>query len=354
MNFNIRKLTQERILPVVKRYVNHTPMAMAFLRGLFDASGTRKVTENVVNTIFKDVISDLIDQFSLWSLDRRPGKSNKRLIPGSRWESRNLDRTKTAILPDHDSSQNIASLLCHCLSLGLENELEQIITKLAGETINAPIDLFEIIYIPFLKVLINKLHERNLSTPNSPFTRLFQMILTAYIVRYVEPEPASPKDWTRSTVSCGCNDCERLDAFLRAPDNPLEKFAFGKKRREHLQGRLDRSSVTLQTEKRGSQYVLVVKKNRAEYLAAHKAWTGRYNIAKKHIEDLGTETLRDLLLDIYNPVMSLSAISLLPAMNAWKDSSPLPPLMSNENASDRILPPITRRKVPAKVIVIDD
>ena len=131
-------------------------MAMAFLTGLFDAGVSGEITESITHTIFKDVISDMADQFSLQSLDQASGVS-KRLITVSSWESRHLSQTGTVAAPDYDNSKNIATLFCHCLSLGLETELEQIITKLVREMVNAPVSLFEVIYLPFLKALIDML-----------------------------------------------------------------------------------------------------------------------------------------------------------------------------------------------------
>jgi hypothetical protein len=328
-------------------------MAMAFLTGLFDVGVSGEITESVAHTIFKDVVSDLADQFSLQSLDQVP-ESSKRLMTASSWESRHLSQTGAVAAPDCDNSKNIAILLCHCLSLGLKTELDQIITKLVREVVKAPVSLFDVIYLPFLKVLIGMLQEKSLSSPGSPFQRLFQMTLGTYVIRYVRPEPVAPKDWARPPVSCSCGDCQVLNAFLRAPDRQVGRFAVNKQRRAHLHGQIDGSGMTHETERRGSPQTLVVTKNLAQHHAAHKAWAQRCKVAKDHIQNLGTEALKEFLLEIYGPVMSLSANILLPAVKALQRSSPLPPLALNENASNRVLPPITKRKVPAEVIVLDD
>jgi hypothetical protein len=347
------KLIWGRILPVVKRNVNHTPMAIAFLTRLFDAAVSGEITESVAHTIFKDIISDLADQFSLQSLDQASGPS-KRLMTGSSWEPHHFSQTGTTAVPDYDNSKNIATLLCHCLSLRLKTELDQIITKLAREVVTTPVRLFEVIYLPFLKVLIDLLQEKSLSTQGSLFQRLFQMTLCTYVIRYVQPEPVPPKDWTRPSVSCSCSDCQVLNAFLRAPDQKVGRFAVNKQRRAHLHQRIDGTGLTHETERRGSPQTLVVTKNLAQHHAAHKAWAQRCNVARGHIQNIGPEALKEFLLEIYGPVMSLSADKLLPAVKALQSSNPLPPLTSGENASNRILPPVTKRKVPSNVIVLDD
>jgi len=347
------KLTWGRILPIVKRNVNYTPMAIAFLTRLFDAGVSGEITESVAHTIFKDIISDLADQFSLQSLNQASGAS-KRLMTMNSWEPRHLSQTGTVAAPDYDNSKNIATLLCHCLSLRLETELYQIITKLGREVMKTPVELFEVIYLPFLKVLINMLQDKSLSAQGSLFQRLFQMTLCTYIIRYVQPEPVPPKDWTRPPVSCGCSDCQVLNAFLLAPDQQVGRFAVNKQRRAHLHQRIDGTGLTHETERRGSPQTLVVTKNLAQHHAAHKAWAQRCNVARKHIQNIGPEALKEFLLEIHGPVISLSANKLLPAVKALQSSNPLPPLTLGENASNHVLPPVTKRKVPAKVIVLDD
>lgn len=328
-------------------------MAMAFLAELFDAGVSGEIPESVTHTIFKDVISDLADQFSLQSLDQAP-KVSKRLMTVGSWETRHFSQTRTVAAPDYDNSKNIATLLCHSLSLGLETELDQIITKLVSEVAKAPVNLFEVIYLPFLKALIDKLREKSLSTQDSPFQRLFQMTLGTYVIQYVQPEPVPPKDWTRPSVSCRCSDCQALNAFLRAPDRQVGRFAVNKQRRAHLHQRIDSSGMTHETERRGSPQTLVVTKNLAQHHAAHKAWAQRCNVARNHIQNLGMEAVKEFLSEMYGPVMSLSANKLLPSVKALQSSSPLSPSTSNENASNRVLPPITKRKVPAEIIVLDD
>lgn len=329
-------------------------MAMAFLKGLFDNGISGEITESVAHAIFKDVISDLVDQFSLRNLDQAHGIS-KRLMTASSLESLYLGQPRTMAVPDHDNSKNIATLLCNCLSLGLETELDQIMTKLIREVTKAPVGLFEVIYLPFLKVLIDMLQEKSISAQGSLFQRLFQMILGVYIIRYVQPEPVPPKDWTRPPVNCGCSDCQDLNAFLRAPDRKVGRFAVNKQRRAHLHQKVDGSGLTHETERRGSPQTLVITKNLAQHHAAYKAWEQRCNVAQNHIQNLGTESLKEFLSEIYVPVLSLSVNKLLPAVKALQSSSPLPPpLPLNESDSNRVLPPITKRKVPAEVVLLSD
>jgi hypothetical protein len=338
---------------VVKNNVNYTPMAMAFLTGLFDAGVSGEITESVTHTIFKDVISDLADQFSLQSLGQ-VSEVSKKWITANSWESRLLSQAETVAAPDYDNSKNIATLLCHCLSLGLQSELDQIITKLVWEVAKAPISLFEVIYLPFLKALIDMLQEKSLSAQGSPFQRLFQMTLGTYVIKYVQTEPVPPKDWTRPPTGCSCGDCQVLNAFLRAPDRQIGRFAVNKQRRAHLHQQINGTGMTHETERRGSPQTLVVTKNLAQHHAAHKAWAQRCNVARKQIQNLGVEALKEFLSEIYGPVMSLSANKLQPSVKALKSLSPLPPSTLNEQASNRVLPAITKRKVPAQVIVLDD
>jgi hypothetical protein len=343
------KLTDSRILPAVKRNVMHTTMAVAFLNGLFTTKLAGEVPQDLAETIFRDIISDLAESFSLSSFSASFAESNKKTaMPGYYLPSRS-DAHSPVI--DHQSSHNFAVLLCFCQRLGLETELDMIIKKLVMEARTARSDPFHAIYLPFLKTLAKLVREQDIVVTDSPFAELFQQILSEYIERYVEAEPTPPKDWKRSTVSCQCQDCQQLTRFLGSPTENVGRFAVNQKRRGHLHSVLGCTGYTRETERRGSLQTLVVTKNLVNHLAAHKAWVQRRDAAKKHIEDFGTDELRDFLEKMHGPIMSLSTSQLMRPSQGHGQASAL---ASSENASNRMLPPITKRKFPSEVIVLDD
>jgi hypothetical protein len=59
------------------------------------------------------------------------------------------------------------------------------------------------------------------------------------------------------------------------------------------------------------------------------------------------ETLKAYLGQAYETIMSLTVSKIMPFFSLAK-----PALTSNENASNRVLPPITKREVSAEVIVL--
>jgi hypothetical protein len=261
---------------------------------------------------------------------------------------------------DQESSHNIATFLSACQELELNAELDQIIKKLLTEMKTAQLELFHGVYIRLLKLLVKRFSEDSIVN-NAPFQPLFRQILCHFIFRYVQPEPTPPKDWKQATVGCRCADCQSLNRFLASPTEKVGRFSVAKKRRQHLHSVLDQagSGCTHETERRGSPQTLIVTKTRARYQAAHRAWATRCSVANKHLEELGAEALKGLLGDIYGPIMTLSTSQLQLMISDKESSAQTVALAANANASNRVLEPPTRRKVPsssvqAEVIVIDD
>jgi len=117
---------------------------------------------------------------------------------------------------------------------------------------------------------------------------------------------------------------------------------------------LNKTGCTHETERRGSPQTLVVTKTNAEYLASHKAWAQRHDNAKKRVEDLGEDKLQPFLGNMFTSILSLDASLVRQSMTNMQDQGQTSTLASNGNAPNRVLPPITRRKVPSQPIVIDD
>jgi len=331
-------------------------MAVAFLTNIFDAGLTGKIEQSITHAVFKDIISDMADNFSLSSLGDAALASSKRSKPaGPGYYHRFSSHVTQAPVPDDHNSCNIATLLCHCLSLSMTTELDHILARMATESETVPIELFETIYLPFLKILSTMLIEKNFSVQGTSFQQFFQSLLSTYITRYVRAEPQTPSNWVRAKVTCPCSDCLTLNSFLVNPQQKIGRFPVAKKRREHLQQQLDRLvGFKHETERRGSPQTLVVTKTMDAHKASHKAWAERCVVARRHLQSFQESALRDLLGKRFAPTMALSVTQLA------QRSRQLPPLSSIVNSSagsaGRILPPITKRKVstPSNVIVLDD
>jgi hypothetical protein len=91
----------------------------------------------------------------------------------------------------------------------------------------------------------------------------------------VEHEPVRPTDYRRpSKLSCNCDDCRELSAFLDNPNEAVHRFRVRKDRRQHLHQIIDRHhcDLTHVTERRGSPQTLVCTKTTASYEAACKVY----------------------------------------------------------------------------------
>lgn len=353
-----KSANKERILPAVKRNSNQTTMVVAFLTGLSDPDLAGDIPEDVGRTIFHDVIADLADTFSLYPLGAELAESNKKLATPKYMLG--SGPTAPTLIIDHRNSTNIATLLHRCHQLNLTTELTQITSKLVTESKTAHLDLFQGIYLPFLKHLLPLLPPKNhIDENSSPFRLLFQGILSQYIIRYVQASPPAPTDWKQATVNCNCQDCHSLNRFLANPNEKIGRFAVNKKRRAHLHNMLGNTGCTHETERRGSPQTLVVTKTRAAYQAKHKAWVVRCGVAKKHFGEFGAEGggLREVLGGMYDTVMKLD-VGLLETDMQSERGAAAGALKANVGAVNRVLEPPTRRKVPFKVpadvIVIDD
>lgn len=324
-------------------------MAVAFLTGLFKAGVAGEVPEDVTQTIFHDIITDLADSFTLSFLSASLEKGNKK----SRSVFVLTSSTAPEPLIDHLNSHTVAELLLLCQRLQFHMELESIVAKLVLEARTAPLDLFPNMYLPFLKILLQLLEGQNITIGDSPFPRLFQQILSKYLVRFVRLEPLPPKDWKRPTVNCACQDCQSLNRFLASPVEMVGRFAVNKKRRQHLHNQLNGTGCTHETERHGSPQTLVVTKNQKLYLVAHNDWSMRHGVANKHLQELRKDTMKDLLADMYEPIMSLSVNKIMQSSLAVEGSNQTSTLAPSNTASNRLLPPTKKRKVSPEVIIIN-
>ncbi|TVS19433.1 MAG: 2OG-Fe(II) oxygenase [Planctomycetaceae bacterium] len=87
--------------------------------------------------------------------------------------------------------------------------------------------------------------------------------------------PQEPTDYRRADkLSCKCQDCRALRAFLADPNRREARFPMAKERRRHLHSIIgsNRCDCTHVTERRGRPYTLVCTKTSASYEAACKIY----------------------------------------------------------------------------------
>lgn len=89
-----------------------------------------------------------------------------------------------------------------------------------------------------------------------------------FLLARSEFHPQPPQDWCQeASLSCDCNDCKELQAFVHSPDKKEYRFRINKERRQHLHRIIDRHGLDMThvTERVGSPQTLVCTKTRRKY-----------------------------------------------------------------------------------------
>ncbi|PVH81355.1 hypothetical protein DL98DRAFT_571223 [Cadophora sp. DSE1049] len=342
-----------KILPAVKRNVKFAAMIIAFQLAIFQASVDGHLSSDAVRDVFGGVMSAMLPDFGLRSLGS--AALEKPDVEPPKYQSKYRPPPLPVVVCDPQRISDIASLLCHCQSLGLDHHLDVIVSNLVMEAKTMGLDDFRIIFLPFLKTLGASLKKWNIQVQHSAFQGLFQHIMSTYIARYVQEPPPVFRDWTRETVTCksDCKDCEKLNEFLANPRQQAADFLMGGPRRDHLQSKVIDTGIEADQRKKypsGSAYALFLTKNSAYIELGRKAWEKRGEAARERFQDIESEAnLKDLLGDAYTAITS----ARLPDQRAMHY---LPPLGTSANTANRMPPPSprgTKRKAP-ETIVIDD
>lgn len=327
-------------------------MVVAFLTGLFDAGTSGEIDKEVTRNIFRDVISSLAEQFSLKSLESSLESKRAKTVERGRYPFGPGSRRPVPLKAEADdqNSRNIATLFSNCIELDLTTELGQICEKLTTEVKTADVELFEIIYLPFLKQLSARLPGNNSS---AEILVLFQTILSTYILRYVKAEPKPPNHWARDPIThCTCADHGLLNTFLKDYQRKTERFSMAKKRREHLESDFKYGGIKgmkTETDTSRSPHTLVATKTLEVYNDAHKAWQDRCMVARNHIKDIGGDSKLSALLGDKKNDITLLAFEILKAI--YPDILvQTQPLGSSSSSGNRTLaPPKKPRKTPGSV-----
>ncbi|KAI9763849.1 MAG: hypothetical protein M1840_009033 [Geoglossum simile] len=297
----------ERVLPFVKAHASNAKFTMAFLTNLFGASNKGAVARNVVTSVFRDILSDLIPALTL-RCDSEA--TTKRQRTDAECKSRIDDGPEPTQYPEQPfvpsiDSQSIARLLDHCISLNLDQENLQVLQKLTSESQNAHPSIFHSILLPFLTHLLTIILPANKIPPTDFRYRLFtQELISTYIARYIRPEPENRVP----PLGCReCRDCEKLDRFLVDPKFNTIRFSMVQCRREHVEHHTQESrELRVETVRASLPHSLVVKKVAGE--AAVK-WRKRCEEAEKWMQELGSETqVKEMLGSGYKAIVGLNAV----------------------------------------------
>ena len=329
-------------------------MTISFQLAIFEASVDGSLSPDAARDIFSGVMSEMLPDFGLRSLgsvtlEQPPNEE----LP--KWKSKWHPPPLPVMVPTLQRITDIASLLCHCQLLGLDQHLSALISKLATEAKMTGVGDFPSTFLPFLKALGASLRKWNIEVQHSAFQGLFQHVMSTYIERYIQQPPPIFKDWTRETVTCkpDCKDCEKLNEFLANPHKQAADFLGGASRRDHLQAQVAGTGIEAEQRRKyasGSAYALFLTKNQRYIEIGRKAWEKRGEETRNSFRDIESEAnLKALLGDAYAAIIS----GTLPEQRAMHY---VPPLGTSANTANRLPLPGLRgiKRKDVEMIVIDD
>ncbi|KAL8883231.1 MAG: hypothetical protein Q9192_007336, partial [Flavoplaca navasiana] len=158
------------------------------------------------------------------------------------------------------------------------------------------------VFVPFYLGLLSKILSRLSSDPDYDYEHhiyreLVSKVLTSYIHRYVQPEPAVRHISVPNLGSCGgkkCANCTRMAEFLADPSMDTNHFHIARAERHHLRSVLKGMGHRLDIEQRLSGALVITKKLNSEE-KKHAEWKMRLESPRKRILNLDQPSLLALL-----------------------------------------------------------
>ena len=200
-----------------------------------------------------------------------------------------------------------ADLLLNQLNTeGLGDKVGLMIARLMSEAVGCEIIAFQTFYVPLLSKILRRVDKN--PAIGQVYRRLFQHVLSIYILRYVQIAPQA-STWERSPEGCGCSICAKLDAFLVNPNEQSRNFpGLSKSQRHHVHLMLNDTNHTHETDRSAFRDTLVVTKCFDNAHAQYDHWKRKFAAAHKDISDMDNinqEILKLLLSDEYEDTTQL-------------------------------------------------
>jgi hypothetical protein len=178
---------------------------MAFLIRLFELRG-RQVAVSTIAEIYSRIIRKVITQFNQEAFERRTAIFGSISGHLTSWQLHTI------------SASQCMRTLEHCEVLSLDDAVCSLFQKIEDAASNAGTEDFKMLLLPYLGLLLAHLQERaSSSILTNDCVEHVRIILQAYIIRYVGPQPRQPANWSHSVgmVQCGCRDSLELKAFVK-------------------------------------------------------------------------------------------------------------------------------------------
>ena len=289
---------------MVKRHLTKTTFLVSFLVSLHRASENRQIKEDIVSNVFRDTLSNVIPHMQFGpeaeAAYEKVHKRQRTTVSGYYDERRQTPESASPFV----KVQDVVTLICKCVSLSLEAEVEQVFAQITLQAANMKAVWFSTQLFPALKNLLATLMEKR-SALHSPCYRLFfRHIMSSYVRRSkIGPKPEPPRDWVCARLGCGCQDCLVLDEFLSDPHRTAGRFTMAQTRRHHLASRV-RSTHQVSTETSGNTHTLIVTKSHDAWKPLLKQWKSKYAELKRIIGTIGSAAhLSEVLGENYEDVL---------------------------------------------------
>ena len=272
-SLNHTRLTHERYEDFAQRYQDNTESVASIVASAIKLGESGRAHRQRVESILNRLLEPFIHSFSYKAPDFTT--------------TRTLDPPSRLISPF--SAEDVATIFGYLYKINPRFHINAVdsvhgaLTKLPA----AVLDGFAIQLLQHLSTSIRQ--DRSLV---ATYASLFRTILMDYVEQYVQHRPPQG-DWTRRPVGCNrCQDCRRLDDFLRDPAQEVGKFDLKLAGRVHLHEMLNSTNHKHVSLYRG---VLKVTKGKGYQGAKYDEWARRHSTAQKKMSELGRGLLIEML-----------------------------------------------------------
>ncbi|KAK4456763.1 hypothetical protein QBC42DRAFT_237836 [Cladorrhinum samala] len=292
-----------RLIPVIENQVALTPFALSAVLSMI-----RLATEGVLDRaatleLCKPLVASVLNNVNVASLRTREAadaeyNSSK---PSRIWD--HVQRVIQSRRHPHPEMYINPSLLTECFTrcaqVGWEDLARRFCLKIVADIGQVPSDEFHFLWIPFVRELISALDAAKIPLSTPRYQEAARAILETYLEKRVGMEPSGASDFSgQGPVSCNCNDCVVLNAFLASGQRTWE-FMASEKRRRHVQTMVvylkHSCSCNIGATPRGRSHTLIVSKSVDTGAEAKRDWDNRYAQAWDQFTKFDQDKLKVLL-----------------------------------------------------------
>ncbi|CAD0083853.1 unnamed protein product [Aureobasidium vineae] len=225
---------------------------------------------------------------------------------------------------------NLSSVVQHCMKLGLDDCINQLIGRILQEITVMDTKDFPTAILPLLESLLSDIKKGEIQAER--FRRLFQSSLVQYIARHVGEEPKQA-NWSREPIDCEgkdryayyslpaerrkdiepCPDCQQMNKFNQDPKETVWRYPAAEKHRDHLKYKLEEEyQCSTTVERTNRPFILVVTKHKKGLNEKHRKWASRVAEVKLHPKELeGRHRFLEIILaEKYSDIMVVRASKL--------------------------------------------